>query len=891
MVDAVRSTDFDAFVDVDSAAHNRLTLLVLGAVGAVGGLVGTAALLPYADELGMSVAGTLAVGALLVALGVFAVLLPRRVPGVAIDLLLAAAVGVTTLAVSMGAAQVAGHTVLIYLWVAALAAMFRPERATLYQFIWISVAAAAVFALDGTFADAWFWWLVVVSALVVAWHSIGWLVHRARRLAQQAHEMRNAAEQASAELEDAIERKGRFMARMSHELRTPMNAIVGYSDLLHRGVAGDLTERQVQYVDDILASARHLSLLVDDTLNETAEPTAEVLDRSTTTPDLLIDGAVTLVRGDAASRGIRIRTSIESSESLLVDERKVTQILVNLLSNAVRFTQDGDEVEVSARVVGDRIEFSVTDHGPGIDPADHESIFEEFRQIDGAQQRFRGSGLGLSLARRLVELHGGHIDVESEPDHGAHFFFTIPIDPASSPGTASESGTERSHSVGTGRVVGVRELVRRSFIFSGAVIIVALAGGLFLDGSEVSSTFLLASAGLIAGVAALPLIGLWVLPSRMLVVLNLLLYFGGAIAIAFAYYHLGAFAPAAAFVWFGQAFYVRLLFMKLGVRGTWGHLLLVTGGAGIVLMSRPGTIAPVAQWMAVTGTVWAWSFQVGWLILRLQRIAEAERAATLEATTTARELEATSAHRSRFLAGTSHELRTPLNAVIGFAEALQRGVAGPLSERQREYVADVEEAGRHLLRLVGDVLDLARVDAGRLEVQILPVDVATVVQDAVESLQDAATARDVQLVTRAEPGQMISADRALLGRALSNVVANAIEASPPGEDVIVAVRADPRWTHITVRDVGPGVRTEDRDAIFEEYKSDADDPTKSQKGVGLGLPIARRFVGLQGGRIVLETRTIGPGAEFRIDMPNHPCVQTALADGAVPTEDTRCQLF
>jgi len=143
-----------------------------------------------------------------------------------------------------------------------------------------------------------------------------------------------------------------------------------------------------------------------------------------------ISNGLTLVRERALRRGIDLRHAVDDRlGAIRADERKVKQVLLNLLSNAIKFTPEGGRVEVRAAAAGDAVEVSVTDTGVGIAPEDQAAVFEEFRQVGAAEKKAEGTGLGLALSRKFVELHGGRIWVESEPGRGSTFTFALPVTP------------------------------------------------------------------------------------------------------------------------------------------------------------------------------------------------------------------------------------------------------------------------------------------------------------------------------------------------------------------------------------------------------------------------------------------------------------------------------
>jgi signal transduction histidine kinase len=231
------------------------------------------------------------------------------------------------------------------------------------------------------------------------------------------------------ELETASRHKSEFLANMSHELRTPLNAIIGFSEVLQERMFGELNDKQAEYIDDIIASGRHLLALINDILDlSKIEAGRMELDLTRFDVPLTVETTLSLIRERATRRGLRLESAVDERVGLVVgDERKVRQVLLNLLSNAVKFTPEGGRVGVTAARVDGAVEIAVSDTGIGIAPEDQAAVFEEFRQVgtDAASKR-EGTGLGLTLARKFVELHGGRIWLTSEVGRGSTFTFTLP---------------------------------------------------------------------------------------------------------------------------------------------------------------------------------------------------------------------------------------------------------------------------------------------------------------------------------------------------------------------------------------------------------------------------------------------------------------------------------
>ncbi len=231
-------------------------------------------------------------------------------------------------------------------------------------------------------------------------------------------------------LQFANRMKSEFLAHMSHELRTPLNAIIGFDQVLLDGIAGPLTDRQREYLGDILTAAQHLLGLINDVLDLSRVESGKMpLSPSTFSLRELV--AEVCTEQESASQGKQISISqkvADEEPEVRVDRQRLRQVLSNLLSNAVKFTDPGGTVDIAATVRGDgEIELAVTDTGIGIKPEDLGRLFTEFEQLDsGSTRSFQGTGLGLALTRKLVEFQGGAVKVESQPGVGSVFTVRLP---------------------------------------------------------------------------------------------------------------------------------------------------------------------------------------------------------------------------------------------------------------------------------------------------------------------------------------------------------------------------------------------------------------------------------------------------------------------------------
>ena len=236
-------------------------------------------------------------------------------------------------------------------------------------------------------------------------------------------------EDKSRQLEIASQHKSQFLANMSHELRTPLNAILGYSELILDDIYGAAPDKMRAALQRVQSNGKHLLGLINDVLDlskiEAGQLTLSVADYSIKD---VVQNVFTAMESLATEKKLALK--IELPPNLPVaqgDERRLTQVLLNLVGNAIKFTDTG-EVAIKAATSNGSYTVSVRDTGPGIDKANQSKIFEEFQQADNsATKKKGGTGLGLAIAKRIVEMHGGHIWVESKPGEGATFSFSVPL--------------------------------------------------------------------------------------------------------------------------------------------------------------------------------------------------------------------------------------------------------------------------------------------------------------------------------------------------------------------------------------------------------------------------------------------------------------------------------
>jgi PAS domain S-box-containing protein len=234
------------------------------------------------------------------------------------------------------------------------------------------------------------------------------------------------------------------------------------------------------------------------------------------------------------------------------------------------------------------------------------------------------------------------------------------------------------------------------------------------------------------------------------------------------------------------------------------------------------------------------------------------------------EAEAATRAKSEFLANMSHELRTPLNSILGFSEMLQDQIFGPLNEKQWEYVTHVIDSGRHLLELINDILDLSKVESGRMELEVGPLQVTSMLGNSIMMIKEKALRHRLKLeLSIAEDVKdiRIVADEIRLKQIMFNLLSNAAKFTPEGGSIRVYAEKEADHLVITVSDTGIGIQSEDRERVFEKFVQLRSTQTRKQIGTGLGLALTRRMVELHGGRIWVESEGLGKGCTFTVSIP------------------------
>ena len=777
-------------------------------------------------------------------------------------------------------ASVAQATVLI---AAPVAVLYPRKWALLILLLSLGSTAGVFMAQGGQFNVDRVVTITIQTGLIAA--LMLWLAHAIVRLRAFEQEARAETEDTRARLAAADIRRRTFMHRMSHELRTPLNAIIGFSEMLADGLVGPLTARQQEYVGDIRSSGRHLLALVNDVLDIGRVEEGQVeLECAELHLDAVAQQAVTVCRAQSVERDVRVEVTTTAEDVRLVaDERKVFQVVLNLLSNALKFTPAGGRVDVVVGRAGDFLEVSVRDTGPGVDAEDEERIFRPFEQAASAAGRATGTGLGLTVARQLAESHGGSLSLRRGAAPGATFVLRLPSQPSSMPAdvahdSVSGRGRRASRFEGPGifdadsplvRLSGRRGLARSRARIVGMLAIVNTVGSVIPALIPGSNHVRLSGQpwSTMGGIA----LGLFMLRPKTFLGAKQLYVLSLAAVAAIGWYvsSVGsALSPtmAAYLMMSGICGFIFFTFRRALVMGIESVVIY-----GLIVTFQAGHAVPVARWVLTVSMLATGAILARWLLGMLTALVESESRARSETEEVNRRLTAAGRHRSEFLANMSHELRTPLNAIIGFSDALRQEVFGTLEPTQADYLADIETAGRHLLTLINDTLDLAKADADRLQLTVQPCVPAELVRSTVASVEELAAQRQVRLeVSTTALERRASLDARQLRRALASVLEHALVSSPVGSTVALAGSAEGTILRLAVTDAARRLepaRAERLFAAFEESGDALDAP-----GNTVGLALARKIAELHGGTLVVEAAPTGNCFVICV-----PCLEPAVA--------------
>lgn len=656
-----------------------------------------------------------------------------------------------------------------------------------------------------------------------------------------------------------------LFANVSHELRTPLALILGPTERLL--AAGGLTAAQRTDLEVIARNARSLLKYVGDLL-DVAKGDAGKLEAEYSEVDLaeILRATTAHFDGFAIDRRIEYTLDVEGPISAELDAGKLQRALINLLSNAFKFTPLGGRVRCTGRASNDRVLIEVADSGPGVPAAQREAVFERFRQLEaGATRRFGGTGLGLSIVKDFVELQRGVVSIADAPEGGALFRIELP---ARAPAGALVTSPEDS-------AVMIRAMVREALdslreppepppasVRAGLPLVLVVEDNADMNrfvAATLTPEFRVAAAldgrkGLDQALTLRPDL---IVSDVMMPGLS-----GDALVREVrARPELDSIPIILLTAKADDSLRVRLLregaqdylskpFFAEELRARVRNLVTMKRAREILqldLESRTRDLESLANEVA-------------------RRRRELETA--LDSARVARDhADQASAMKTSFLRMVSHELRTPLTSLKLNLERLTRAREGALSPPQEEMVRRISSSAGRLHELIESLLEYARIEGGRLRVELQPFDVRELCEGVLEELAPQAEQKGLALQLLPAPAlPALRSDPRLLRLVVVNLVVNAVKFT--GEGVVqVATEAQEDEHIIRVHDSGPGIPSQDHVRIFEPFEQLEPIPNKHTRGVGLGLSIVREIVEALNGRIELSS-VVGEGSTFTVALPS-----------------------
>ena len=650
-----------------------------------------------------------------------------------------------------------------------------------------------------------------------------------QRQNKQLETMVAQIEQQNIELKQLDKLKDEFLSNVSHELRTPLNGIIGIAGSLVDGAMGPLSPEISHNLMMIVYSGRRLANLVNNILDFSELRHQDLkLQIRPTNIHTLTDVVLTLSRPLVMAKNVELINAIPITlPPVAADQNRVQQIMHNLVGNAIKFTTRGS-VTVSAELQDKMLAITVSDTGIGLSPEKLECIFEPFERGNGTVSReYSGTGLGLTISRRLVELHGGQIRVNSTPGQGSHFTFTLPLSEDELPQGQSEIPETL-----------ILPLLRPEWIDEPLE--------LSAEASEVAAQPLAEDAFRILIVDNEPI--------NLQVLTNYLVLEG---------YHITP-APdgleALAAIRKGEAFDLVILDVMMP---------RVSGFEVCRQIRRfyPATELPIIILTAKNQlTDLAAAFGSGANDYLPKPFAKTELLARVKTHLQLVEMRRLNASKDKFFSIISHDLRSLFSALLGSSEILTTKSDLLSRDQLRETAQHIDNLAKNIYGLLVNLLAWSRLQAGRLTYQPLRVDLKKLVERNVALFSGAAATKAVRLITAIETEMYAYIDQSMIDTVIRNLISNALKFTRAGGEVMISACPKGDFIAVTVSDTGVGIDPADLDKLFQVDVHHSTAGTAQEKGTGLGLNLCKEMVEKNGGQIRIESQA-GRGTSVIFTVP------------------------
>jgi two-component system sensor histidine kinase ChiS len=699
--------------------------------------------------------------------------------------------------------------------------------------------------------DVLYEYSIIMTGSFASFGTLIFILVNSYLLAERQSEAFNNAENISEKLESLNNLKDEFLAVTSHELKTPLNGIIGLSEILNHEGGSNLSQDEKQNLSLINTSAKRLSNLVNDITvfsklrNEDIKLQREHVDMSN-----LADTVVKFCSLTLDNRNVTIINLINSDAPFVYgDKERIEQILFNLVGNAAKFTSHGT-IKLSYAIEDSFMEIFIEDSGIGIPEHKLEGIFEIYEQVEGISEKYGGTGLGLYITRKLVELHGGTIGVTSAVGKGSKFNFTLPIckmknkestykfEAIAKSSTLEAEGTENTatSSVSTSSV----ELYRKKEKQKILIVDDEYVNQKVLERYLPKKSFLTLKAS--SGREALRLveenqdIDLIILDMMMPDLLG---------------------CEVSKIIRKNYSLFELPILIMTANSNTSNLVLSFECGANDYLAK------PFNQYelLARVNTLIALKNSVYEAIGLTKQVSEVE--------SQVEELKEYDKLKTELFTNLSHELRTPLNIICSSIQLL-----GSLDnktqlgeEKIKYYHSIMNQNSLRLLRLINNIIDMTKLDGNYLTLNLANGDIVYAVEELCQSVAEYIRANDITIIfdTEVEEKQM-AFDEEKLERIILNILSNAVKFTDKGGSICVNIYLKEDYIEISIKDNGIGIPEDKLDFIFERFAQLDKSLSRRNEGSGIGLSLVKSLVEMHGGKIFAKSK-VGQGTEFAIQLP------------------------
>lgn len=694
---------------------------------------------------------------------------------------------------------------------------------------------------------------IIMTGSYAAFGTLIFIIANSYLLAERQSIAFTNVEELSEKLKSLNALKDEFLAVTSHELKTPLNGIIGLSQLLKYDSTSTLNEDERQSLELINASAKRLSNLVNDIMVFSRLKNGEVkLVEKPVAIGKLADTVVKFCSLNINNKAVSIVNNIDSKAPLVFgDEERIEQIFYNLLGNAIKFTSQGT-IKLSYSVKGGLIEIYIEDTGIGIPKEKLKTIFEIYEQVEGVSEKYGGTGLGLYITKKLVELHGGAIGASSIHGKGSTFKFTLPLftgkaETEAEPGNNSEEISDISYrsKAEKGHISYVLEKEASEKLSQEEKYKILVVDDEYVN-QRIFERYLTKENHIIlkasSGSEAVKIIDENV--DLDLVILDVMMpdMLG---------YEVSAL--------------VRQKYSLYEL-----PILVMTANSSIDNMIRAFECGandylpkPFNQQelLARTNTLITLKKSVGSAISLAKQIADANEQVE--------ELKEADRLKTELFTNLSHELRTPLNVICSSIQLLHslEDTKQLGDEKIKYYLNIMRQNSVRLLRLINNIIDMTKLEGNHVTLNLTNKDIVNIIEELCQSVASYIKSKDIQIIFDTEiEEKMIAFDEEKLERIILNLLSNAVKFTDKGGSIFINISDKKEYVEISIKDTGIGIPQDKLDFIFERFAQVDRSLSRRSEGSGIGLSLVKSLVELHGGRIFACSEP-GCGTEFFIQLP------------------------